>query len=79
MGLSGAPKKPPPVSAEAASEIAFVPTGLDLTTLRGGGGGAPPLPRPAGGPRPLALGAGPVPDALGAGVAVPLPVGRGYY
>lgn len=51
-----------------------MPVGLDLTTLRGGGGGAP-RPRPAGGPLPAALGAGPVPVALGAGVVGPLAVG----
>ena len=61
FGFSGA-KKPPPVSAARASEAALVPTGLDLTTFLGGGGGAPPLPRPAaGGPLPYALGGGPVP------------------
>jgi len=82
FGFSGA-KKPPPLAAEAASEVALVPTGLDLgIPARGGGGGAQPLPRPAGGPpgpRPAALGAGPGPLPVGAevgatGVGGPRPV-----
>ena len=72
FGFSGAPKKPPPVSAAIAWDTALVPTGLDLgIPARGGGGGAHPLARtPGGPPGPLAgalalAGVGPV--AVGAG------------
>lgn len=58
------------MSFATASDIALVPTGLDLGIPRGGGGGAQPLPRAAGGPPgALALaGAGPVDLGVGAEV-----------